>query len=242
MGNRQHKVKFLLAVMGMAAFLPMQNSLADGGANFPSDADIQATQQRARNVLNALPDSGKIQQQFGTVGLPKIESIPAPRPTPKTDIAEIAKQFQSTTQPQTSKQPAYDLLIMASLSMPKEALQRLAQQAQRAHATFIFRGLSGNSMMQMSQDVRRALGGINVPIVINPPAFKQFSVSRVPAFVIATHQAGNVLENGCSSPQTYVKVAGDVSLDYALDYIERKDAAWSSVAESFRSKIVKGIN
>lgn len=236
-----HKTKAIIAAIALYA-IPMQHLLADGGANFPSDADIQAAQQRSRNVLNSLPDTPAIQQQFGSVGIPHVENIPAPRPTPKTDIADLARQFQSASQKQFSGQPAYDLLIMASLSMPKEALIRLAQQAQRAHATFIFRGLSGNSMMQMSRDVREAMGGIAVPIVINPPAFKQFNVARVPAFVIATHQAGSVLVSGCSNPQTYVKVSGDVSLDYALDYIERKSPRWANVAASFRSRIVRGIN
>ena len=243
MENRQRNTRFLyFSALGLSAFLPMQVAHAGGQASFPSDADIQSAQQHSRSVLKSLPDMGTVQRQFGSVGLPQIGNIPAPRPTPKTDIAELARHFQTATQPQLSSRPAYDLLIMASLSMPKEALHRLAQQAQRAHATFVFRGLSGNSMMQMSRDVRNALGGISVPIIINPPAFKQFNVSRVPAFVIATHQAGNVLESGCSNPQTYVKVSGDVSLDYALDYIGRKSQRWGNVAESFRSRIVRGVN
>jgi conjugal transfer pilus assembly protein TrbC len=39
-----------------------------------------------------------------------------------------------------------------------------------------------------------------------------------------------------------VKVSGDVSLDYALDYIERKSQAWAAVAKEYRSRIVRGIN
>lgn len=232
------KTTFVAAV----CVLLSQQLWADGGMIFPSDADIQKTQQQSRSVLNSIPDANTVQQQFGAVGIPHIEQVPAPVSTSKTDIAELARQFQGAGAATLSSTPKYDLLIMASLSMPREALKRLAEQAQRAHATFIFRGLSGNSMMQMSRDVKSALGGVSVPVVINPPAFKQFGVSRVPAFVIATHQAGNVLENGCAHPQTYVKVSGDVSLDYALDYIERKNSTWANVAESFRSRIDRGIN
>lgn len=226
----------------MLCGLLAQQSLADGGSVFPGDADIQKAQRQSRNVLNSLPDTNTIQQQYGSAGIPHIERVQVPDPTPKTDIAELAKQFQDAGNQQFSSKPKYDLLIMASLSMPKEALTRLAEQAQRAHATFIFRGLSGNSMTKMSQDVRNAMGGAPASVVINPPAFKQFSVTRVPAIVIATHQAGNVLESGCAKAQTYVKVSGDVSLDYALDYIERKSPQWKNVAHEFRSRIVRGIN
>lgn len=215
-----------------------QQAHADSGAAFPNDADIQKAQQQSRDILNALPDGGKIQQQYGAAGLPHIERIQAPNPTPKVDVAEIAKQFQrSISAPSIS--PKYDLIIMASLSMPPGALKHLAEQAQRANATFIFRGLSGNSMLTMARDVRNAMGGVSASVAVNPPAFKQFGVTQVPAIVIATHQAGNVLENGCSSPQTYIKVSGDVSLDYALEYIERQSPQWAGVARDFRNKIVR---
>lgn len=227
--------------LSYALFAPL--SFADGGITFPNDADIQKAQQHTRDIFNALPQASTIQQQYGNTGIPHIERIQAPVTNAKVDIADIARQFQGVTSGNATKVPKYDLLIMASLSMPKEALIRLAQQAQRAHATFVFRGLSGNSMTKMSQDVRNAMGGQLASVVINPMAFKQFSVTRVPAIVIATHQAGNVLESGCSRPQTYVKVTGDVSLDYALDYIERKSSPqWASVAHDFRSAIVRGID
>lgn len=236
---RQAKTIFVVAT---AWALLSQQLWADGGMIFPSNTDIQKAQQQSRSVLNSIPDANTVQQQFGVVGIPHVEQVPAPISTAKTDIAELARQFQGTGTATLSSTPKYDLLIMASLSMPREALKRLAEQAQRAHATFIFRGLSGNSMTQMSRDVRNAMGGVPASIVINPPAFKQFSVTRVPAIVIATHQAGNVLESGCSKAQTYVKVSGDVSLDYALDYIERKNPQWKNVAHEFRSRIVRGIN
>ena len=97
-------------------------------------------------------------------------------------------------------------------------------------------------MTKMGEEVQKILGGRNVSVAIHPPAFQQFSVTRVPAVVIAQPRAGAVLENGCSQPDTFVKVSGDVSLDYALDYIERKSPAWAPLARYYRSKIVRGID
>ena len=59
---------------------------------------------------------------------------------------------------------------------------------------------------------------------------------------MATPAAGNVMDDGCAEAETYVKVTGDVSLDYALEYIERKNQRWASVAKFYRNKIVRGVN
>lgn len=218
-----------------------QQSQADDDVSFPSDEDIKSAQHQSTELLNSLPDSKAIQQQYGSVGIPHIERVPAPEPTPTINLGEMTKEYKDSTNAQLTSQPKYDLLILASLSMPKEALTRLAEQARRANATFVFRGFSGNTITGMTRDARNAMGNVPASIVINPTAFKQFGVTEVPTIVIATHQAGNLLESGCSNPQTFIKVSGDVTLDYALDYIERKSPQWESVAHAFRSEIVRGI-
>ena len=38
-------------------------------------------------------------------------------------------------------------------------------------------------------------------------------------------------------PDTFIKVTGDVTLDYALDYIERKSPDWAAIARSFRARL-----
>ncbi|WP_161595444.1 type-F conjugative transfer system pilin assembly protein TrbC [Tepidimonas charontis] len=145
----------------------------------------------------------------------------------------------SKPQAPTAAQP--DLLVLVSLSMPKQALERIIEQAERAGATLVFRGLKDGSMNRMGEELQKLIGQRNVSAAIHPPAFQQFSVTRVPAVVIAGAEAGEVLENGCARPETFVKVTGDVTLDYALDYIERKSPAWAAWAKHYRSKIVGGI-
>jgi len=235
--------KLIIAILIASAMLvaTVQQSLAEDEVSFPSEDDIESAQHQSRDILNSLPDANTIQQQYGSVGIPHVERIPAPKSTPKVDIGDMAKEYQDSTNAQLTSQPKYDLLILASLSMPKEALTRLAEQARRANATFVFRGFSGNTITGMTRDARNAMGNVPASIVINPTAFKQFGVTEVPTIVIATHQAGNLLESGCSNPQTFIKVSGDVTLDYALDYIERKSPQWESVAHAVRSEIVRGI-
>lgn len=208
----------------------------------PSTADVQNAQQRARDALSGLPDDAAIRGRFAGQILPKTELLPKTEaPTP--DIAAIAEKYKyisGQAKPDESN-PGVDLMVFVSFSMPREALVRAAQQAERAGATLVFRGLKGDSMAKMGEEVGKLIGNMNVSVAIHPPAFEQFSISKVPAVVLARREAADVLENGCALPETYVKVAGDVTLDYALEYIERNSAVWSDWAKYYRSKIVRGI-
>lgn len=233
---------FLSLASGMA--LAQEPTFASGRPDsfrMPTDEEMARAQAKAREAINRLPDLGSIKQQYGVAGMPKVEAVPKPA-APAPDIASIAEKYKHLGQAPIPQNGQPDLLVMVSLSMPKEALERTVQQAERAGATLVFRGLKGDSMTKMGEEIKAIVGSRSVSAVVHPPAFQQFSVTRVPAIVIARPEAGNVLDNGCSKPETFVKVSGDVSLDYALDYIERKSPAWAAVARHFRSKIVRGIN
>lgn len=232
---------FLSLASGMA--LAQEPTFASGRPDsfrMPTDEEMARAQAKAREAINRLPDLGNIKQQYGA-GIPKVEAVPKPA-APAPDIASIAEKYKHLGQAAIPQNGQPDLFVMVSLSMPKEALVRTAEQAKRAGATLVFRGLKGDSMTKMGEALKAIVGSRSVSAVVHPPAFQQFSVTRVPAIVIARPEAGNVLDNGCSEPETFVKVSGDVSLDYALDYIERKSPAWAAVARYFRSKIVRGIN
>ena len=62
--------------------------------------------------------------------------------------------------------------------------------------------------------------------VIDPEAFTRFSVRQAPTFVLTLNDAANDMQGncraGCATPASFVSVAGDVSLDYALETIQRR--------------------
>jgi len=190
--------------------------------------------------MGRIPEPGALKQQYGGAGISRIEAVPQPA-APAPDIGTLAEKYKTVGRAVTANR-APDLLVMVSLSMPREALLRLAEQAERTGATLVFRGLKGDSMVKMGEEIKSIVGDRNVSAVVHPPAFQQFSVTRVPVVVIARPDAGSVLDSGCSRADTFVKVSGDVSLDYALEYIERRSPAWADVARSFRTKIIRGIN
>jgi conjugal transfer pilus assembly protein TrbC len=237
-----HCSRLLSAVLPLAlflvAFLPGQgNSFAAGSGNpLPQEEEIARTQARVREAMRAVPESSEHFDQT----MPNTERMPEPG-AKAPDIETIARKFQSIKNASIAAGTGQsDLLIFVSFSMPREALVRTIEQAERAGGTLVFRGLKGDSMKRMGEEVRALIGERKVSVTIHPPAFQQFSIRQVPAVVIANARAGSVMEDGCSKPETFAKVTGDVTLNFALDHIERKSPEWATVARSYRNRLEGG--
>lgn len=213
-------------------------SVGTRAASLPSSDVIREAQAKAQGIMGRLPESHVIPRQSPSV--PRVDAIPKPA-APPVDLAAIAARHKEL-RPSEALQAQPDLLVLVSLSMPVEALERTIVQAEKAGATLVFRGLKDDSMMSMGREIERRLAGRHVATAIHPPAFQQFSVTHVPAVVMAMPEAGNILDDGCAMPDTFVKVAGDVSIDHALEYIERKSPVWAPIARAYRVKITPGIN
>ena len=170
---------------------------------------------------------------------PRLDNLP--QTAVKVSPAAMAEQFrQSPITNQPSVAP--ELMIFVSFSMPRESLLRIVEQSERTGARLIFRGFTGDKLTDMSKRIADLLGKHRVEAVVHPPAFTQFKVNQVPALVISQSDAANQLDNGCAQAERYVKVTGDVSQDYALDYIERTSPKWSTVAATFNSKLQRSRN
>lgn len=230
--------------VGQVMLLPVVTVLAQ--ASLPPESEIQAShapavadmamaQARAREILS------RILIQGASIGpaakLPEVSTLPKPA-APAVDLADIAERYKTLGHSVLQANQPPDLLVMVSLSLPKASLQRIVDHAERAGATLVFRGLKDDSMVRMGEAIQSLIGSHQVSAVIHPPAFQQFGVTQVPTMVIARREAGQVLNDGCSKAESFVKVAGDVSLDYALEYIERTSPAWKDAASGFRRRIV----
>ena len=170
---------------------------------------------------------------------PRLDNLP--QTAVKVSPAAMAEQFrQSPITNQPSVAP--ELMIFVSFSMPRESLLRIVEQSEMTGARLIFRGFTGDKLTDMSKRIADLLGKHRVEAVVHPPAFTQFKVNQVPALVISQSDAANQLDNGCAQAERYVKVTGDVSQDYALDYIERTSPKWSTVAATFNSKLQRSRN
>jgi len=197
-------------------------------------ASAETELERSNRILGEINE--RVVNQYRAPA-PNMNALSQPA-TAAAGPAELAKQFRQQhiqTKPATS-----EMMIFVSFSMPRESLLRIVEQSERTGARLIFRGFKGDKMTDMAAHISALLGNHRVEAVIHPPAFAQFKVDQVPALVLARSDAGDQLDSGCAQPDRYVKVTGDVSQDYALEYIERTSPQWAAVARLFGDKIKEG--
>lgn len=184
---------------------------------WPTPQDIDRTLK-----TNPFPDAGRI----GSQPIPQ-----PPRVNPQRgaiDIEAIARsKVQLPSAGTTSGTPPVPLRIFITLDMPRASLQLLTDQASRAGAVLVLRGLKSQSMRKTAAMVGELIGERKVAWVIDPKAFTRFAVRQAPTFVLTLNDAtGNEAEgscgSGCVTPAGFASVAGDVSLDYALEAIMRR--------------------
>ena len=193
-------------------------------------ASAETELERSNRILGEI--NARVVNQYRAPA-PDVTALPQPATT--ANPAELARQFRQ--QPIPTKPATPEMMIFVSFSMPRESLLRIVEQSERTGARLIFRGFYGDKMTDMATHISALLGKHRVEAVIHPPAFSQFKVTQVPALVLAQSDAGDQLDSGCAQPDRYVKVTGDVSQDYALEYIERTSPQWAATARLFGDKI-----
>jgi conjugal transfer pilus assembly protein TrbC len=214
------------ALAGLAALALISPSLgqvpASAGLPTPRDLDEAVRGERARSrevfqrVDNIAP-SGRANQERA---IPSVNVTPGLGPDP----AAIADQFRRMQADATPRGPA--LLIFVSFAMPPESLLRLAQQAKRADGVLVFRGLSGATLHEMVKRVE-PLAKAGAAIEINPEAFARFGVEAVPTFILA-EKSVSCGEETCE--WRVRRIAGDVTLEYALERLAHADDAIGDAA------------
>lgn len=220
----------------VSAALSCCSCVAWAQAALPSDFDIRQAQQRMRDAIGS--DGSQPGNLPSLPVVPRIERLPMPQ-TRTSDIGQIAESFRSLpiSKPASSDRGP-ELMVFVSFSIPMPSLERIVAESERTGAVLVMRGLKGNSLTRMGEEVAQLIGKRQVTAIIHPPAFTQFKVTQVPALVLANaSQATRIGTDGCASPDSFVKVDGDVSQGYALDLIERQVPAWSEVARRFAAKL-----
>jgi conjugal transfer pilus assembly protein TrbC len=182
-------------------------------------------------------------------GADRIGSQPVPQPprvNPQRggiDIEAIAREklkLQNTAVP--SGTAPVPLRIFITLDMPRASLQLLTEQASRTGAVLVLRGLKSQSMRQTVAVVGELIGERKVAWVIDPEAFTRFAVRQAPTFVLTLNdttgsEAEGSCGSGCVTPAGFVSVAGDVSLDYALEAVMRRRPEAAPRAEAILKRL-----
>ena len=193
---------------------------------------------RARNA-RPFPTPAQI-EAVPTRRVPQFPSAPADQSV--IDIAAMAREGGKLAAPAGNVASPGALRIFITLDMPRGSLQRLVDQAARSGAVLILRGLKAQSLRETLAAVSDLIEKRQVAWVIDPDAFTRFGVTTAPTFVLTladdTAVSGpgraSPIDNDAATPQcgrrclastAFVRVAGDVSLDYALEAIARRSPA-----------------
>ena len=134
------------------------------------------------------------------------------------------------------------LLVFVSFSMPDPALERLVDQAARSGATLLLRGLVDDSLQKTVARVQRVIGQRKVGFQIDPQAFDRFTITATPSFVLIKDRSVPTpcAAGTCFAADSYALAAGDVSIDYALRFIQKTAPKFSREAQAFLAKMKGG--
>ena len=192
-----------------------------------TEADIERARQQHR-----MPTDAEL-ARVPTPGAPRIENLPQPVIRMPIDLEAISKGFDAQNGAQaaalTPGKARPKVLIFVSFATPEATLQRLVDQAARAGATLVLRGMVNGSLRDTVTRMQALIGSRRVAVQIDPEAFDRHGITRTPTFVLTVDGAGTeaCASRVCSSSQQFVKVAGDVTLEYAMQYLN-----WGSSASA----------
>lgn len=225
----------LLSRAKVTALLVATAAIAQAQTSMPDNAVI--AREAAKQAPRSAAAINKAEQQSRKLRQPVPDVSPA-APLPALDPGAIAKRYEQMG----ALTEESGLFILVSFSMPRESIERLAAQANKAGATLVLRGMVDDSLKKTAETVADFLKRYpGAQFQIDPTVFKRFAVAQVPAFVISTQAAdAKACGKECDPRNTFSSVAGDVTLDYALEYLaKQRDDRFADLAER-RLKRLRG--
>lgn len=167
-------------------------------------------------------------------GAPDLDKLPQPVQQ-RLDLAAVARGFDAEGAAAAAQALAKgpQLLVFVSLTMPEGSLRRLIEQGERTRATLVLRGLKDGSMVKTAAAVRQILGNHKTAFQIDPQGFDRFGVNQVPTFILLKDgaQLQRCDDTSCVPPSSYAEVSGDATIEYALEWIEKRAPSFNREAK-----------
>ena len=248
MWGSEHRLRAAQALLLCQSLLGIQGALAQATPNV-TEADIERARQgqptitdqdlqRARE-RHRVPSDAEL-RRLPVPSLPNIDALPRPASQAPVDLQALARGFDSQAgQVGFGARPGPTLLVFISFAMPEATLSRLVDQAAKAQASLVLRGLVDGSLVRTVSRVQQLIGTRKVAMLIDPLAFDRYSITQTPAFVLLREGAQSPPCAGllCASGDGHVKAIGDVSLDYALAFFQRSAPPFSKDAAGFLKRL-----
>jgi conjugal transfer pilus assembly protein TrbC len=202
-----------------------------------SEADIAKAQKKF-----AMPSDAEL-ARVPVPSTPNLEALPQPLNNRPMDLASLAKGYETMAAQDSASGSGLaegpSLLIFASFAMPEPTFARLVDQAARAQATIVIRGFVDGSLKTTVARAQHLIGQRRVAFQIDPQAFDRFAVQRTPSFVLlrAGAKPASCAAGTCFDTSAFVSAAGDVSLDYALEFFEQRSPQFAKDAAVFLKRL-----
>ena len=237
-------------ILGLSAALVAGTSAQAQISPVVTEADIERARRETPTVTeqdielarqkNALPSEAG--HRSAPPNSPNIEALPKPATQIPVDLEALARGYavQSDAMIQAQGLAAGPgLFIFVSLTMPRATLQGLVDQAARAKATIVIRGFANASLRDTVAQVQGLIGKQHVAIQIDPLAFDRFAITKVPSFVLVRDGTRPIAcaSGSCAPAESFLRSTGDVSLDYALEHMQRSAPGFGPAAELFLKRI-----
>lgn len=198
----------------------------------------RAMGEKSRSAMERTETTAQALRDGGHAAAPRITDEMMEKA--RRDVSDLLSRVRNDPNvPATGRKDQGDLtpLIMISFSMPADSIKGLFREAERIGARVILRGMVDDSMQATAahlmalmgvdpqadeQEVKRQVAeAIQPAIAIDPTLFQRFDITKVPTFVVPLAAPAPCSDQSCPAPP-YLKVAGDVSLTYALRAIESR--------------------
>lgn len=173
--------------------------------------------------------------------VPKVDMSPAAQ----VDYSALAARYERVRQ-QVAQGGSEDnrigggLYVFVSLGMPKPALKRIVEEAEKTGAVLVLRGVLDRDIAKTASAVKDVIGEHKVEFQIDPRLYRLFSVDVVPAAVLVEPGAsfGKCTDRTCNGKASYAKVTGDVSLRYSLAEATRSaPPSLANMADAYLSRL-----
>jgi len=173
---------------------------------------------------------------------PNLEALPQPATPMPIDLEALARGYAGQSDAMIQAQglaTGPGLFIFVSLTMPRATLQGLVDQAARVKAAIVIRGFANGSLRDTVAQVQGLIGKRQVAIQIDPLAFDRFAIAKVPSFVLVRDGTRPVAcaSGSCAPADSFLRATGDVSLDYALEHMQRAAPGFSPATELFLKRL-----
>jgi conjugal transfer pilus assembly protein TrbC len=140
-----------------------------------TEADIERARQQHRMSTEAE------MARVPVPAAPRIDNLPQPVTSMPIDLEAISKGFDvqngSQAAAMTPGKAGPKVLIFVSFAMPEPTLQRLVDQAARAGATIVLRGLVNGSIRDTVTRMQALIDSRRVAVQIDPEAFDRYGIT-----------------------------------------------------------------